>query len=267
MPKESIHFKIAKMLSSIYGFENESFKELAWSSILPDMFFYVPLPYFPRLGNRLHLFEREAFSLPAFVNKVESSSKMQLLGIILHLLADKLWHPDIEAASEKLTKLTGHKFSKVYFHRLIESYMQKFFMDLDEEDSFTKFINRPPSIKFAKQYGKALKFLLKYREIKIRIPSSYQVALGIKLHAKILMILQTKNIAPLVRYKTFPSWVYPLISLYPPTENELHIFLSKYRSIPEIQKIFSTQIFYKRFDLLVSSIPSSRELLKTLQRC
>ncbi len=243
MPKEAIHFKISSMISNLYKFKQNEAHEFTWASILPDMFFYVPSRKFLSLGNELHKLEAKNLEIIEVCKKAPIRMQKILLGIAIHLATDDIWHRQIDSASEKLASAEGKPFSTTYYHRLIESLMQRHLLDTSEELSFTKFLSTAPNLSFIGKYRQAIHIIFEHFGIHMNLPDSLTIKGGTHLHCHIVMTLQKIKMPHLAHHRHLPAHTLPVISLFLPEKEETGKFLSLHDNIPEIKNIFSRKVF------------------------
>ncbi len=252
MPKEAIHFKISTMISRLYEFKRHEASEFIWSSILPDMFFYVPSKRFPTLGHELHKLETKTREMIEICKKAPIEIKRTLLGIAIHLAADNIWHSQIDPASEKLASLNGKPFSSTYYHRLIESFMQRYFLNTNEELSFMNFLLKTPDFSFIEKYRQAISRICRYFGIYIDIPGSQAIKGGVYAHRYIVITLQKIKMPSTASHQYMPGQILPILSLFLPKQEEINKFTSSYNHVPEIKNIFSHKTFNMYFNRLTT---------------
>lgn len=149
MPKEIVHLWLADRVWEF--FQNIPSLKLSTAgkilfligSLFPDSFFYSPFSAHYLVGDNLHELEGKAF-YEVVKGKIWDGAtpdeKLFLAGMMTHFLADGHWHPTInDTANEMAEKLPGG-FSQVFYHRLLESFMQAHLVDRIEQDKRIKWL-------------------------------------------------------------------------------------------------------------------------------
>ncbi|MCX7822593.1 MAG: zinc dependent phospholipase C family protein [Syntrophobacterales bacterium] len=144
MPKEIVHLHLADHLWEVFqstvSVKLSTVGKILFliGSLLPDSFFYSPFYIHYSMGEELHRFEGKAFYDLAknsiWVNATPEERAM-LAGMITHFLADGYWHPTINDIAKKTAEKSQEGFSQVFYHRLLESFMQAYLIPRSEQDS------------------------------------------------------------------------------------------------------------------------------------
>lgn len=143
MPKEIVHLYLADRLWELFQ-SVTSVKLGAVGKILfmigalfPDSFFYSPFSVHYSTGDSLHNLEGRAFydlARDRIWNNSTPEEKVFIAGMITHFLADGHWHPTINYVAEKMAEKLPGGFSQVFYHRLLESFMQACLISRTEQN-------------------------------------------------------------------------------------------------------------------------------------
>lgn len=143
MPKEVVHLwladKVWDFFQSISSIKISTAGKILFliGSLFPDSFFYSPFPTHYTTGDNLHEFEGRAFYETVKNNIWDSATpeeKAFLAGMIAHFLADGHWHPVINDVAQKMADKLPGGYSQVFYHRLLESFMQAHLVSRSEQD-------------------------------------------------------------------------------------------------------------------------------------
>lgn len=149
MPKEIVHLYLADRLWEIFQ-SVTSVKLGAVGKILfmigalfPDSFFYSPFSVHYSTGDSLHNLEGKAFYDLVRDRMWDGSTpeeKVFVAGMITHFLADGHWHPTINYVADKMAEKLPGGFSQVFYHRLLESFMQAHLVSRTEQNDRIKWL-------------------------------------------------------------------------------------------------------------------------------
>lgn len=143
MPKEIVHLwladKVWDFFQSVTSMNIGTAGKILFliGSLLPDSFFYSPFSAHYTMGDDLHRFEGSAFYETVKNNIWRDATleeKALLAGMITHFLADGHWHPVINDVAQKMADRLPRGYSQVFYHRLLESFMQARLVSRSEQD-------------------------------------------------------------------------------------------------------------------------------------
>lgn len=149
MPKEIVHLYLADRLWEVFQSVTSAKLSAAGKilfligSLFPDFFFYSPFSYHYSMGENLHKFEGRAFYdvvKEKTWDKTSSEEKAFLAGMITHFLADGHWHPTINDVAQQMAEKIPGGYSQVFYHRLLESFMQVHMLSKPEQDKWIEWL-------------------------------------------------------------------------------------------------------------------------------
>jgi hypothetical protein len=149
MPKEIVHLWLADRVwdffQSIPSLKLSTAGKILFliGSLFPDSFFYSPFSAHYSLGDNLHELEGKAFYEVVkgnIWNSATPEEKLFLAGMMTHFLADGHWHPTINDVAQQMAEKLPGGFSQVFYHRLLESFMQAHLIDRPKQDEWIKWL-------------------------------------------------------------------------------------------------------------------------------